>query len=104
MKVQFNTDKNIHGTEQLESVVSEKINHDLKHYADKISRVEVHLSDQNAEKAGPDDVQCKLEARVEGLQPMIVTSANESKERAVDDAVDKMKATLNTAFGKIRNR
>ena len=104
MKMQFNTDKNIHGTEQLESVVSEKINHGLKHYADKISRVEVHLSDQNAEKAGPDDVQCKLEARVEGLQPMIVTSANESKERAVDDAVDKMKATLNTAFGKIRNR
>lgn len=104
MKIQFNTDKNIHGTEKLETVVSEKVNHGLKHYADKISRVEVHLSDQNAEKAGPDDVQCKLEARVEGLQPMIVTSANESKERAVDDAVDKMKATLNTAFGKIRNR
>ena len=91
-------------TEEEIYYVSEKINHGLKHYADKISRVEVHLSDQNAEKAGPDDVQCKLEARVEGLQPMIVTSANESKERAVDDAVDKMKATLNTAFGKIRNR
>jgi ribosome-associated translation inhibitor RaiA len=104
MKIQLNTDKNIQGTETLETTVSEKINHELKHFADKISRIEVHLSDQNALKGGPNDIQCKIEARVEGMQPVIVVSKNGSKEKAVDVAVDKMKATLRTVFGKMKNK
>jgi ribosomal subunit interface protein len=104
MKLQINTDKNIQGTQKLETIVSEKINHGLKHFANKITRIEIHLSDQNADKTGPDDIQCKLEARVEGMQPMIVVSVNASKEKAVDDAVDKMKAKLSTVFGKIKNK
>jgi ribosome-associated translation inhibitor RaiA len=72
MKLQFNTDKNIQGTESLKTIVSEKINHGLKHFADKITRIEVHLSDQNADKTGPEDIQCKIEARVEGMQPIMV--------------------------------
>ena len=50
MKIQFNTDKNIQGTEKLEAFVYESINSKLKRFADKISRIEVHLSDQNAKK------------------------------------------------------
>jgi ribosome-associated translation inhibitor RaiA len=104
MKIQLNTDKNIQGTETLETIVSEKINHELKHFADTISRIEVHLSDLNALKGGPDDIQCKIEARVEGMQPVMVVSKNGSKEKAVDAAVDKMKATLSTVFGKMKNK
>ena len=104
MKIQLNTDKNIQGKETLETIVSEKINHELKHFADKISRIEIHLSDQNALKGGPDDIQCKIEARVEGMQPVMVVSKNGSKEKAVDVAVDKMKATLSTVFGKMKNK
>ncbi len=103
MKLQFNTDKNIQGTEVLEAMVTEKLNHDLRHFADKITRIEVHLSDQNAEKSGPDDIQCKLEARLEGRQPVLVTGSSASKEKAVDDAIDKLKATLTTILGKMRN-
>lgn len=104
MKVQFNTDKNIQGTEALEAFVSEKVNHELKHFSSKITRIEVHLSDQNAHKGGPDDIQCKIEARVEGMQPVTVASRNGSKEKAVDDAVDKMKAALGTKIGKMNNK
>lgn len=104
MIIQFNTDKNIQGTETLESFVSEKINHALKHFVDKITRIEVHLSDQNADKAGPDDIQCKIEARVEGMQPVMVESKSSTKEKALDDAINKMKATLDTVMGKMRNK
>lgn len=103
MKIQLNTDKNITGTESLERIVSEKINHELKYFADKITRIEVHLSDQNALKGGPDDILCKIEARVKGLQPMMVSSKNGSKEKAVAAAVDKIKAILSTALGKMKN-
>ena len=104
MKIQFNTDKNIEGTEELETYVSEKINSALKHFDDKITRIEVHLSDQNADKGGTDDIQCKMEARLEGIQPVMVVSKNASKEKALDEAVGKMKAKLATIIGKMKNK
>ena len=104
MKVQFNTDKNIQGTEKLEAYVSEKINHDLERFADKITRVEVHLSDQNADKGGKDDILCKLEVRLEGMQPVLVKAKDSAKEKALDDAVHKMKAALTTIIGKMRDK
>lgn len=104
MKIQFNTDKNIQGTEMLEALVSEKINHGFKAFAEKITRVEIHLSDENAHKSGPDDILCKIEVRIEGKQPVLVDSKNNLKEKAIDDAVNKMKAALSTIIGKMKNR
>ena len=104
MKIQLNTDKNIQGTEKLEAVVSEKINHSLKQFAENITRVEIHLSDENANKTGPDDIKCKIEARIEGVQPVMVDSKNSSKEKAIDNAINKMKAALDTIIGKMKNK
>jgi ribosome-associated translation inhibitor RaiA len=104
MKVQFNTDKNIQGTEMLEAFVADKISSSLKHFADKITRIEVHLSDQNADKVGKDDIQCKIEARIAKLKPIIATSNSDTKEKALDMAIDKMKAALNTIIGKMKNK
>ena len=103
MKIQFNTDKNIQGTEILETFVFEKINHVLKQFEDKITRIEVHISDQNAHKAGTNDIQCKIEARVKGLQPVMVVGKSSSKEKALDNAINKMKAALDTIIGKMKN-
>lgn len=104
MKIQFNTDNNIEGTEMLETFVSKKIKSGLKHFIDNVSRIEVHLSDQNADKGGADDIQCKIEARVEGIQPVIVVSRSGSKEKALTDAVDKLKAALGTIMGKMKDK
>ncbi|MGM0547586.1 MAG: HPF/RaiA family ribosome-associated protein [Bacteroidota bacterium] len=104
MKIQFNTDNNIEGTEMLETFVSKKIRSGLKHFVDNVSRIEVHLSDQNADKGGTDDIQCKIEARVEGIQPVIVVSKSGSKEKALIDAIDKMKARLGTIMGKMKDK
>jgi ribosome-associated translation inhibitor RaiA len=104
MIVQLNTDKNIQGTAGLETFVSDKIGNGLKHFVENITRIEVHLSDQNADKGGSDDIQCKIEARLEGIQPVIVVGKSGTKEQALDDAVDKMKAKLGTVMGKMKNR
>lgn len=104
MKIQLNTDHNIQGTESLEKNVIEKLQRDLKHYTKKITRIEIHLTDQNANKGGDDDIQCKMEARVEGMQPLIVVSRKRNKEVALDDAVDKMKAALSSRIGKMRDK
>jgi len=104
MKIQFNTDKNIEGTADLENFVSEKISSALKHYIDKITRIEVHLSDQNADKEGKDDIQCKIEARIEGVQPVVAVSKGDSKEKALNDAIDKIKASVASIIGKMKNK
>jgi hypothetical protein len=104
MKIQFNTDKNIEGKERLEKFASEQVKNGLKHFVDKITRIEIHLSDQNATKGGADDMQCTLEARLEGLKPIAVMSKNSTKEKALDDAIEKMKAALSNTLGKIRSR
>ena len=104
MNIQFNTDNHIEGTESLESYFSDKISNGLKHFEEHITRVEVHLSDQNADKGGANDIQCKLEARVKGLQPITVTSQDASKEKAVIEAIDKMKSVLRTTMGKLKDK
>ena len=104
MIIQFNTDKNIDGKENLEQFVSEKTSNVLRHYVNRVSRVEIFLSDENADKSGPDDIQCKIEARVEHKQPVIVTSKGGSKEEALDEALSKMKATLASVIGKMKKR
>ncbi len=104
MIIQLNTDKYIEGTARLEAFVSEKINNGLKHFVENVTRVEVHFSDQNADKGGKDDIQCVIEARLEGIHPVTVTSKNESTEKALAEAIDKMKAKLGTVMGKIKDR
>lgn len=103
MTIQFNTDKNIHGSETLEAEVIEKVKHGLEYFDQHVSRVEVHLSDQNAHKTGGDDIQCTLEARIEGAQPIAVTSTDGDKGKAVDLAIKKMKSALDTRIGKMKN-
>ena len=104
MIVQFNTDKNIQGKENLEKFVSEKSKRVLKHYTNKITRIEVFLSDQNADKGGADDIQCKIEARIEGVQPVLVASRSATKEEALEEALNKMKATLASVIGKMKRK
>ena len=104
MQVQLNTDKNISGTENLQAAVTEELENGLKHFTDHLTRVEVHLSDQNADKAGPDDIKCKLEARIEGMKPVLVESKSSSKEKALAEAIDKLKGRLKTIIGKRQNK
>lgn len=103
MVLQLNTDKNIQGTEALEKHVNDRAEAILKHLTDKITRLEIHLSDQNAEKGGEDDILCKVEIRLQNVQPTLVTAKSESKEKAIDQALEKAKAALDKAIGKMQN-
>lgn len=104
MIIQVNTDKNIKGSENMEAYVTEKMQNGLKHFADKITRVEVHMSDQNADKSGVDDIQCRIEARLERQQPVLVESKEANHEKALSGAVSKMQAALRTIVGKMQEK
>ncbi len=104
MKIQFNTDKNIDGNDRQSTYFGEMISSSLDRFSSQITRLEVHLSDENSDKSGPDDHRCLIEARIEGLQPVSVTHTADTLEHAVKGATDKMKSALTTIVGKLQNK
>ncbi|MBQ0787794.1 MAG: HPF/RaiA family ribosome-associated protein [Oceanihabitans sp.] len=103
MIIQLNTDKNITGDERLESYLNTIIKDELSTFSDNITRIEVHLSDVNSLKNGENDKRCMLEARLENRQPIAVTSNANTLEAAVNHALEKLKASLETIEGRLKN-
>ena len=100
MQVQFNTDKTIEGHERMQNHFSAEIKEKLKRFDDKITRLEIHVGDENSEKFGLDDKKCVIEA---GMNPMVVTHNADTVEKAFSGASDKIKKVLDTTFDKMKS-
>jgi len=102
MTIQINTDNHIKGSQNMEAYFTGKIEDGLKHFSDYITRVEVHVSDQNGDKGGADDIQCKIEARVQGQAPVLVESRGENQDKALNTAIDKLQGVMRKVKGKMQ--
>lgn len=103
MQIQFNIDNSIEGHERTENYFAPILKDALKRYEDKITRLEVHLADENGEKSTPDDKRCLIEARVANLKPIAVTNHADTVEKAIKGATDKLKNALEHSFGKLQS-
>lgn len=90
MQIQINTDKNVDGREQFAAQARSVVEGALDRFRDRITRVEVHISDENGKKSGPNDKRCMMEIRIEGRTPSAVTHDAATVEDAVDGAADKL--------------
>lgn len=64
MQIQINTDRHIEGHEAMVAQVRGVVKSALSRHEDLITRVEVHLSDENSnKKGGNDDIRCMMEAQ-----------------------------------------
>jgi ribosome-associated translation inhibitor RaiA len=104
MQIQINTDHNIEGREALADQVSGLVERALNRVSDHITRVEVHLSDENSDKSGQNDKRCMLEARLEGRQPVAVTHHAATLDEAVDGAADKLARMIESTLGQRREQ
>jgi ribosome-associated translation inhibitor RaiA len=103
MQIQINSDRNIHGHESLAAAVHATVEKALKRFGAHITRLEVHIGDENAAKAGRDDKRCMMEARLEGHQPLAVTQHADTVGQAIDGAADKMARLLEHTLGRLHN-
>jgi ribosome-associated translation inhibitor RaiA len=90
MKVQVNTDHNIDGRESLVTWITDVVESSLSRVSAHITRVEVHLDDEDGRKNGQDDKRCVMEARLEGRQPIAVTEHASTVHQAVNGAAEKL--------------
>ncbi|MEO8765458.1 MAG: HPF/RaiA family ribosome-associated protein [Ginsengibacter sp.] len=103
MTIQLNTDNNLSVHEAFGDKLHDLLSGKLNRFSEYITRLEVHLSDENGNKEGLNDKRCMLEARLKGRQPIAVTEVANNYEQAVNGAIDKLKTTLDTIIGRSGN-
>ncbi|MBK5271957.1 MAG: HPF/RaiA family ribosome-associated protein [Bacteroidia bacterium] len=103
MTIQLNAGKNLNIQESFGEKLDDLLTEELSRFSEHITRLEVHLSDENGIKEGQNDKRCMLEARLEGRQPIAVTANAETHEQSVAAAIDKLKNSLDTILERLRN-
>ena len=100
MQFQFNSDSSVMGTENVAERIEAAVRQKLARFEDRLTRLEVHVSDENASKGGADDKTCMIEARPRGGKPIGVTEHASKVDDAARKAANTMAQRLERHFGK----
>ena len=100
VKIQINTDHSVKVHESESVQVLQIVEGALSRFEEHITRVEMHLSDENASKGGPNDKRCLLEARLKGRKPQAVSHLAGSLILAVEGAADKLARSIESDIGR----
>lgn len=101
MQVQITTDNNVNSGEELRAQVTATVEATLARFAPQLTRVEVHLGDENSHKKGENDKRCVIEARLAGHQPVAVTHHAATLDDAIDGAADRLERLLDHTIGRL---
>ena len=102
MQIQINT-TGLKSSEAIDSHVEKELDHTITRFGDRLTRIEVHLHDDNAHRHG-DDKKCTLEARPAGHQPVTVSHECDDMYDAIKAASHKLRHALDHVFGKLDAR
>jgi hypothetical protein len=103
MQIQLNTDNHVHGEESLALWAERELRERLHRFGEYITRIEVHLSDVTGGRVSGHDKRCKLEARLAGRAPLVVSHEAGKVADALHGATDKLTRALETALGRERD-
>jgi len=104
MQIQVNSDHTVQGHEALAARIGAVVARALTRLSDHITRIEVHLSDENGAKSGPNDKRCVMEARLQGRQPVAVTHDAATLDQAVGGAAGKLGRLVERSLGRMHER
>lgn len=103
MTIQLNIDNNLAISPDFKTTLNDLLKDELERFGDYITRLEVHLSDENGNKKGQSDKKCLIEARLADKPPIAVTDFGDSMEQVVRGAIDKLKTSFDTIIGRMKN-
>ncbi|MBV9882932.1 MAG: HPF/RaiA family ribosome-associated protein [Sphingomonadaceae bacterium] len=103
MFVQINTDNQIKSDAESNERLEERVRAKLKRFEQRLTHVELHVSDVNGQKGGDADKRVSLEARPTGHEPIAVHAEATRVETAVTQAADKAVRALEHALERGRH-
>ena len=103
MQININTDSTIEHHAGLDEHVQGVVESAVHRFREHITRVEVHLSDNNSQKSADGDNRCLMEARFTGLQPIAVSDHSSSLHQAIAGAAEKLKRAIDSALGRMHD-
>jgi hypothetical protein len=104
MDIQINTSNAVDGTGGFANAMEETTRSRLSRFEDRLTRVELHFSDETASRDTVKDKRCAIEARLAGGDPITVTNAAATLDLAATGALTKMTTALDRHIGKATNR
>ncbi len=103
MQIQMNFG-DINSSEGIKERVEAAVQNHLQHVADRVTRVEVHLRDDNAHKTGGRDKRVVMEARPAGFDPVVVEHDGHDLYQVIDEAAGKLGRVVKKLFDKASAR
>jgi len=100
MQVLVNSDHRITSSQSVAQRVTSILLDSVDRFADRLTRVEVHLNDVNGPKHGERDKRVTMEARVAGRPPVAVANEAPSLVEAIEGASRKLEHALEHTFGR----
>lgn len=100
MKIQINTDSHVQHDASVVRHVEQALESALGRFGAQLTRIEVHLSDENGQRGGGNDRVCTLEARPAGRPPVAVSDKADSIAVAISGAARKLQHLLDGALAK----
>lgn len=100
MQVQFNSDSSVMGTENVAERIEAMVREKLARFEDRLTRLEIHVRDENGPKHGGDDKACTIEARPAGGKPIGVTEYSDKVDAAARKAAGTLAQRLERVLGK----
>ncbi|MEX2169101.1 MAG: HPF/RaiA family ribosome-associated protein [Pirellulales bacterium] len=101
MQIQVSSDSHISAGEEFIDEIKTDMEQVFHRFAQQLTRLEVHLSDENSHKSGARDKRCLIEARLAGMDPIAVAEHAESLDLAISNATEKLEKTLDRTLGRL---
>ena len=100
MKILVNSDSSIAMDAKLAKNIVGEAAEILDRFSDRLTRVEIHLSDIDRGKTGKVDKRCLVEVRAARMEPLVASAQTKEVETSVNQAMRKILRGLNTSLGK----
>jgi len=95
MQLILHNDDALHGYEAAEARVRKELDKGaMKGFLDAMTRIEVWIADENAQKHGANDKRCTMEAHPMNLKPVTVTHHAPTVNEAIAGAAEKLAKAL----------
>ena len=105
MQVLLNTDHHTDGGHDMADHLTVVVKEAVAQFGAHVTKVVAYIADENGSaKTTPDDIQCTLEARLVGHDPVVVKDRAGSAHQAIHGAAAKLKRAVGTALAKHDSR